>query len=194
MTQESAEKIELEAEPVETEKAEQAEYDTAAYLFNIVEAQITRADTKAGLVIAADSVFATALLLASRGALLALFKPDAVFWERLNAVTVLVIFVLLMISTLSALIATRPALKVRTNNEGTLFFFGRIARMDHKKFVDTFTVQETHELRHAILTEVHNTSQIAARKFRLMRYSIDSLIAASALWVIIQVLYGLAPS
>lgn len=176
----------------ETEKTERAEYDTAAYLFNIVEAQITRADTKAGLVIAADSVFATALLLISRGALLALFSPDGTFAERINAIAILAIFVLLLISTLSALIATRPALKIR-NDEGTLFFFGRISRMEHKKFVESFALQETNELRHAILTEVHNTSQIAARKFRLMRTSIDCLIGAVSLWVIIQVLYGLSP-
>ena len=175
-----------------TEKTERAEYDTAAYLFNIVEAQITRADTKAGLVIAADSVFATALLLVSRGALLALFSPVGTLAERTNAIAILAIFVLLLISTLSALIATRPALKVR-NDEGTLFFFGRISRMDHREFVESFALQETNELRHAILTEVHNTSQIAARKFRLMRTSIDCLIGAVSLWVIIQVLYGLTP-
>lgn len=175
------------------EKAERQEYDTAAYLFNIVEAQITRADTKAGLVIAADSVFATALLLVSRGTLLALFSPTATFAARLNALAILAIFVLLLISTLAALIATRPALKVR-NDEGTLFFFGRISRMDHTKFVETFALQETHEMRHAILTEVHNTSQIAARKFRLMRVSIDCLIGAVSLWVILQVLYGLTPA
>ena len=175
-----------------TEKAERKEFDTAAYLFNIIEAQITRADTKAGLVIAADSVFATALLLVSRGTLLALITPTAAFPERLNAVAILVIFVLLLISTLSALIATRPALRVN-NADGTLFFFGRISRMERKHFVESFNLQETHELRHAILTEVHNTSKIAARKFRLMRYSIDCLIGAVGLWIIIQVVYGFTP-
>ncbi len=178
------------------EKAERDEYNTAAYLFNIVEAQITRADTKAGLVIAADSVFATALLLISRGTLLAMVSPTGTIVERINGIAVLTIFSLLLVSTLAALIATRPALKVRQHNdsnEGTLFFFGRIAKMDHQKFVDSFSIQETHELRHAILTEVHNTSRIAARKFRLMRLSIDCLIGAVSLWVIIQLVYGFAP-
>ena len=105
-----------------SEQAERAEFETAAYLFNVVEAQITRADTKAGLVIAADSVFATALLLISRGALLALFMPNAAWFERLNALTILIIFGLLLASTLSALIATRPALRA-PQADGTLFFF-----------------------------------------------------------------------
>lgn len=184
----------IQTEPIDQkEQAERTEYETAVYLFNIVEAQITRADTKAGLVIAADSVFATALLLISRGALLALFSPTGTFAERLNAVAILAIFVLLLISTLAALVATRPALKVR-NDEGTLFFFGRISRMEHEHFVESFALQDTHELRHALLTEVHNTSQIAARKFRLMRTSIDCLLGAVSLWVIIQVLYGLTPN
>ncbi|MDL1896909.1 hypothetical protein FBQ82_11570 [Anaerolineae bacterium CFX7] len=172
------------------EQAERAEFETAAYLFNVVEAQITRADTKAGLVIAADSVFATALLLISRGALLALFMPNAAWFERLNALTILIIFGLLLASTLSALIATRPALRA-PQADGTLFFFGRIARMEPKHFVASFHLQATDELRQALLTEVHNTSKIAARKFRLMRYSIDCLIGAVGLWIIIQIIYGL---
>jgi hypothetical protein len=176
----------------ETEQTAQAEYDTAAYLFNIIEAQITRADTKAGLVVAADSVFATALLLMSRGALLALFSGTAAWHERLNAIAILTIFVLLLFSTLTSLVAARPALKVR-DEEGTLFFFGRISQMEHKHFLESFSLQDASAMRQAILTEVHNTSQIATRKFRLIRYSIDFLIGAVALWVIIQIVYGLTP-
>lgn len=171
---------------------EHAEYDTAAYLFNIIEAQITRADTKAGLVIAADSVFATALLLVSRGTLLALFNSSAPPPQRVAAIINLIVFVLLILSTLYSLIATRPTLKVR-NDEPSLFFFGRIASMEHKKFIETFSLQDTHDLRQAILTEVHNTAQIAARKFALIRRSIDFLIAAVSFWVLIQLLFGLTP-
>ncbi len=180
-----------EAKPI-LQKPEQAEYETAAFLFNVVEAQITRADTKAGLVVAADSVFATALLLVSRGALRALFDSAALDAERLSAVVFLVVFVLLLCSTLFSLFAARPALNVR-DEESTLFFFGRIARLKRHQFVESFSTQETTELRHAILTEVHNTSRIAARKFRLIRYSIDFLIAAVSLWAIIQILFGLTP-
>lgn len=180
-----------ESKPV-PEKQEYAEYETAAFLFNVVEAQITRADTKAGLVVAADSVFATALLLVSRGTLLALSDSGAPVAERISAIVFLVVFVLLLCSTLFSLFAARPALKVR-DEESTLFFFGRISRLKRQQFVESFSVQESAELRHAILTEVHNTSRIAARKFRLIRYSIDFLIAAVSLWVIIQVLFGLTP-
>lgn len=181
----------LEEKIIAQDSPEQEEYETAAYLFNVIEAQITRADTKAGLVIAADSVFATALLLISRGTLLALFTPDAPFYARLNAIVILVIFVLLLCSTLASLIATRPTLRVR--NEGTLFFFGRISQLEHKQFIESFSRQDSKEMRHALLTEVHNISQIAARKFRLIRYSIDFLIGAVSLWVIIQVIYGVTP-
>ncbi len=189
MSAENVLEIKSETAP-SAEKTARQEFDTAAYLFNIVEAQISRADTKAGLVIAADSVFATALLLISRGALLALLAPTAAWYERLNALTILIIFGLLLVSTLTALLATRPALRAN-QADGTLFFFGRIARMDANQFVASFNLQEMDELRRDVLTEVHNISKIAARKFRLMRYSIDCLIGAVGLWVIIQILYGL---
>ena len=38
----------------------------ASFLFNLIEAQITRADTKAGLVIAADSVLITVSVFFTR--------------------------------------------------------------------------------------------------------------------------------
>lgn len=164
----------------------------AAFLYGVIEAQITRADTKAGLVVAADSVFATALFLASRGWLLHLFDPAATLPLRAIALIMILIFGALLFSTLYALAATRPALKVR-DDVGTLFMFTRIAQLDHGTYLDHFAAQGTAELRRALLTEVHNTAQIATRKFKRVRYSIDFLIIAVVLWVVLQLLFGLLP-
>lgn len=164
----------------------------AAFLYGVIEAQITRADTKAGLVVAADSVFATALFLSSRGTLLHLFSSTALLSLRVFALITILVFGALLASTLFALAATRPTLKVR-NDEGTLFFFSRIARLDHSTYLDHFAAQDSSELRRALLTEVHNTAQIAMRKFVRVRYSIDFLIIAVVLWAVLQLLFGLLP-
>jgi Pycsar effector protein len=175
---------------------QQNELELAAFLFSVIESQITRADTKAGLVIAADSVFITALLLVSRGSLLQLLDGAAHWVVRGESLIALVVFGLLIFSTLCSLVAARPALKapsarVRTADPGTLFFFNRISQMSHDEYVDTFTVQSSNQLRRAVLTEVHNASQIAKRKFRLVQYSIDLLIVAVGLWAILHVLLTL---
>lgn len=169
-----------------------AEIQTASFLFTLIEAQITRADTKAGLVVAADSVFATALLLVSRGILLPLLDPNALALARVSAFVIAVVFVLLLCSTLFALVAARPNLSVRTD-ENTLFFFGRISQLEHGEFIDHFSGQDAAQIRRGILTEIHNTSLIAARKFRLVRYSLDFLIGAVGLWVLIQAVVALTP-
>lgn len=169
------------------------ELELAAFLFNLIEAQITRADTKAGLVVAADTVFATALLLSSRGTLALVGDGSAPPLERAAGALLGVLFVTVLASTLCALVAARPTLKVR-DDEGTLFFFSRISRMGHDEYVNTFAAQDPALLRKALLTEVHNTAQIAMRKFRLIRYSLDFLIAAIALWAVVQVVLGLLSS
>ncbi len=167
-----------------------SELELATFLFNIIESQITRADTKAGLVVAADVVFVTALLLVSRGTLLHLFDAGAGMLAWLSAVITLLVFVALVCSTLFALFAARPTLRVR-NDEGTLFFFARIASMEIDPYVQSFSAQPTAELVRTILTEVHTAALIATSKFKRIRYSIDFLIAAVILWAILQVLVGL---
>lgn len=179
--------------PTPEQRLEQEkELQLATFLFSLIEAQITRADTKAGLVVAADTVFVTAILLSSRGVILHLLDPSASLVARAAAVLSLLTFVNLICSTLFALTAARPALKVR-DDEGTLFFFGRIAQMDHPEYLDSFSAQNPTALRHAILTEVHNTSLIAMRKFARVRHSLDFLIAATVLYALLQVLTGLLP-
>jgi len=178
------------ASPIQQTDA-QNELELAAFLFQVIESQITRADTKAGLVVAADVVFVTALLLVSRGTFLQLVNPRSDPFGIVIAIIDLLVFVTLICSTLFALFATRPSLRVR-KDPGTLFFFSRIARMDLDEYVNTFSAQSTQDLRRAVLTEVHTTALIATTKFQRIRYSIDFLIVAVILWAMLQVLIGLS--
>ena len=57
---------EIETPPPNETVSEQELRSLSSFLFNIIESQITRADTKAGLVIAADSVLITVGLFLSR--------------------------------------------------------------------------------------------------------------------------------
>lgn len=165
----------------------------ASFLFNLIEAQITRADTKAGLVIAADAVLITVGLLFTRqGAITILASNSAPPLERVMSMLTVLMFGALFISMLNALLAARPALSVKGGGE-TLFFFGRIAQYSHREFLDVFSSQTLTQQHEAILTEVYNTARIATKKFARVRYSIDYLLIALVLWGLIVLDTALLP-
>lgn len=160
----------------------------AAFLFNLIEAQITRADTKAGLVVAADSFFITlGIFFTRRGAILMVFDSGVPPVERILSILYMLVFAAVFCSMFYGLLATRPALTKRGSG-GTLFFFGRIAQHEHGEFLDIFSKQSLADHRVSLLTEVHNTARIASVKFKRVRYSIDFLILALVLWAVIVLL------
>lgn len=159
----------------------------AAFLFNLIEAQITRADTKAGLVIAADAVLITvSLLLTRRGAIIIIFDPTTSLLDTLMSFFTVCMFGALFLSMLTALVATRPSLRVKGGGE-TLFFFGRIAQYTHSEFLKVFSEQSVAQHHASLLTEVYNTARIASNKFKLVRYSIDGLLVALFFWACIVI-------
>ncbi len=181
-------------EPIELKDIEKSHpeeiTDLAAFLYDLIENQITRADTKAGLILAADTVFATAASLLSRGTIVNLVTNSTPTANRLIAGLTILTFGALLCSTLFALRVARPILKGHSTS-GTLFFFSRIAQMSQQDFIDRFNSQSPAELRRSLLTEVHATAQLANQKFIRIRYSLDFLIAAIFLWGLIQIVIAL---
>ena len=181
----------LELKDMERENPPDEIRDLAAFLYDLIENQITRGDTKAGLILAADTVFATAVSLLSRGAVVNLVTNSAPIANRVVAALTILTFGALLCSTLFALQVARPVLKGHSAG-GTLFFFGKISQMSQQEFVDQFTRQSPAELRSSLLTEVHTTARLASKKFTRIRYSLDFLIAAIFLWGMIQIVVALA--
>jgi hypothetical protein len=165
--------------------------DLSVNLFNLIENQITRADTKAGLILAADTVFATAASLLSKGVILNLFDNAAPFNVRLTAILTVLTIAALFCSTVFALLVARPVMRAHDAG-GTLFFFGRISLMGYEDFVSKFTEQSSEDFRKSLLTEVHTTARLARKKFIRIRYSLDFLIAAILLWGAIQIVAALS--
>lgn len=165
-------------------------HQLAGFLYELFESQITRADTKAGLIIAATTVFAAGLILFSKGTLLNVMSATASFSSRLTGLFMVLTFISLALSMIYALLVARPILQDQGTG-GTLFFFGKISRMSYPEFVKKFSHQSTEELREALLTEVHNTARLANQKFIRIRHSLDFLIAAVVLWSLVQLMVGL---
>ena len=166
----------------------------AAFLFNLIEAQITRADTKAGLVIAADSVLVTgALFQAHHRAIALVFDGSAAASGRLVGALMVLMFGALLLSIMHGLIAARPSLSVKGDDGGSLFFFSHIAGLSDAEFRETFSRLSVDQLQSSLLSEVYNTARIANDKFARIRHSIDWLIVSVVLWSLIEIVLGLFP-
>lgn len=163
--------------------------DMAAFLYELFESQITRADTKAGLIIAAATVFAAGLILFSKGALPNMFNASLALGPRLTGLFIVLTYLALALSTIFALLVARPIMQGHPTS--TLFFFGKINRMTYAEFVEQFSSQTSQQLRDALMTEVHTTARLANQKFMLIRYSLDFLIAAVFLWTLVQLMIAL---
>ena len=165
--------------------------DLAVNLFNLIENQITRADTKAGLIVAADTVLATGASLWSKSTIINLVNDAAPFSARASAFFTIMTFGALLCSTLFALWVARPVMHAHETG-GTLFFFGRISQMTYEDFAAKFSDQPPEQLRASLLAEIHTTAKLARKKFLRIRYSLDFLIAAVFLWGMVQIVAALS--
>ncbi|MBI5303939.1 MAG: hypothetical protein HY868_17515 [Chloroflexi bacterium] len=161
--------------------------DLAEMLFDHIEAQVNRADTKAGLILAADTLFATTIATMSKGVVAALFAPAFAPLERLSALLTILMFVAVFVSAVYALIIARPVLRL-PKRERKLYFFGRIVEFNAPDFIDAFSKQTVKQAREGLLNEVYTLAVIANRKFLRLQRSFDFLIAALVLWAMIQVI------
>jgi len=184
-------------EPFELKDIERTNADEitnlAAFLYALIENLITRADTKAGLILAADTVFAAVLIVLSKGAIVNLLDNSAVFASRFIGLLAILTFAALLLSSIFVLLVARPIILSGGKASSSLFFFDRISQMSVQDFVKQFSSQSSAELRNSLLTEVHMTARLARQKFIRIRYSLDFLIVAVMLWAIMQIMVALSP-
>ena len=165
--------------------------DQAMNLFNLIESQITRADTKAGLIVAGDTVLAVGVSVWTESTLLNLFDNSASLNARAMAFFTILTLAALFFSTVYALLVARPVMRAHEAG-GTLFFFGRISQMSYEDFVVKFSGQSSEEFRQSLFTEVYTTARLAQKKFLRIRYSLDFLIASVFLWGMVLIVMGLS--
>jgi hypothetical protein len=163
----------------------------AVLLFDHIEGQLARADNKAQLVLAADTLLAAALTL-SGGGIGKIFTAGMTFGETASGLIGVLLFLSLIVSIFFAILASKPILKA-PNQERNLFFFGHIAACEPDEFVTHFLNQTGDDMREALLGQVYVKSKIASYKFAWVRRSTNFLIVALALWAISQILLLVVP-
>jgi hypothetical protein len=167
--------------------------ELATLLFDDIEGQISRADTKAELTITADGILAaavTSLSPVSPTALVAtLTNGAAPLTSRVAAGGTILLFIALLVSILCALLVVRP--RLRHPGRPSLVYFGQIARLSEAVFIARFLKQSDTEAMVALLADIHTKARIARRKYAGVGLSVILLIVALALWVgaiLVQVL------
>ena len=175
--------------------AEQASAATAAdeitpevawSLFQHVEDQINRSDTKAQVVLAADAILLGWFSTQNASLLQAIFNGQAAVAERIASLLVALVFVGLFLSVTCGLVVIWP--RATTPEDETLVYFRSIARQRRSEFVAAFLSQSRVEVTRNILAAVHATARIAYRKFRWVSFSIGFLLATLVLWAPLQVI------
>lgn len=164
----------------------------AAMLFDHIEQQISAADTKAQLTLAADTLLVAALTLSSENIFAGFLDSGLAFSTRLAIWVNLALFVYLIISIYYSILTVRPNLipPVQSRN---LFFFGHIMQFSERDFIETFSGQSEHVTRENLLAQVHKKAIIVNNKFIRMKRSVDFLLAALILWGLLQVVLIFSP-
>jgi hypothetical protein len=159
--------------------------ELATLLFDDIEGQISRADTKAELTITGDGILAAAVTSLGKDSPTALVAAvvdgAAPLAARIAAAGTILLFAALLVSILCALLVVRP--RLRHPGRSSLVYFGQIARLSEADFIDRFLKQSDAEAMAALLADIHTKARIARRKYMGVSLSVILLIVALALWV-----------
>jgi hypothetical protein len=163
----------------------------ATLLFEQTANQISLADTKAQLTLAADALLVAAITPLSKGIVGRLFDQSQPILTRMASACTIGTYIALLLSFAFALIAVRPRLHTR-GHQPSVMFFRQIISLPEANFVERFLTQTPEQVHRAILSEVYAQSVIASRKFVGVRWSVIFLFAAMVLWAGAQGLLAVA--
>jgi hypothetical protein len=165
--------------------------EVALALFDHLDDQINRTDTKAQVVLATDALllgwFSTQHLIAMQ----ALLGGHAAAAARIAALLTAFVFVGLFLSLASGLMVIWPRAGAATGT--TLVYFVGISRRSEPGFVAAFLHQPRAEVIQNVLAGVHATARIVQQKFRWVSVSVASLLATLVLWTALEVLRVAVP-
>jgi len=158
----------------------------AILMFEHIEEQIGRADTKAQLTLAADALLVGTLASLGKGTASSLLSNTSPVLDRLADLFTILMFLALICSVYWAIRVVNPHL--RGSKRFTLMYFGQISQMNEDDFIQKFLNQSLHDLKVSTLAQVHTTARIAQLKFTRARWSVNFLLMSLVFWTIIQLL------
>ena len=164
--------------------------ELCAIIYGYLGGQITLADTKAQLTLAADALLASAILSLDKSVVLGILDASTPLLTRLATLLMIGMFGALLVSVYYALRVARPTLM--PSKRSNMFYFVDVTRMSEETFRTRFLTQTPDDITDALLEEVYLLSHIAYRKFERVGRSLTWLVVAFVLWGIAQVFYTFA--
>ncbi len=160
--------------------------DVALSLFEHIEDQINRTDTKAQVVLAADAILLGWFGTQNPTAMQTMLDGHVSAGGRAASWLIALVFVGLFLSLACGLVVIWP--RAGRSEGSSLVYFGAIAGRSEPEFVATFLRQSRVEVTRSVLAGVHAKARIAAQKFRWVSLSVVFLLATLVLWTALQVI------
>jgi Pycsar effector protein len=159
--------------------------ELAKLLYEHIEGQIARVDTKAQLVLAADTILVVILTSIDKSIVTGILNNTAPLINKLTSILIISMFIALIISIYYTLLVIKPEFRSRQKRPSRLYF-GSIAQLGEEEFVEKFLNQSSHDVVTSVLGQVYAKSQVAERKFIVIRNSLNFLFVALILWAVVQ--------
>jgi hypothetical protein len=154
-----------------------------------LDTQISIADTKAQLIMTANTILIASMVIAP-GSLGAVLSGQAVT-PRDSLVTLLLLGMgaCLVVSIYNALRSSGP--RMTASRRPNLFFFGHVAAMSEEEFEESFLGMNMMDVKSAVLRQIYAKSVIVQRKYKHIHLAIRFLFLALGLWLIARVIGAL---
>ncbi|MDL5055786.1 DUF5706 domain-containing protein [Oscillatoria laete-virens NRMC-F 0139] len=149
--------------------------------FISLDTQIGIADTKAQLIMAANTILVASIAFNPGAFTTVVFGDGGTLLARISLGLSLAMLIALVTSIFFALGSSRPNL--RGSQRRNLFFFGHAAEMDEDDFLEQFMGMTMEEVKTAIIGQIHAKSIIVVNKYRQIRLSLVFLFTGLLLWI-----------
>lgn len=149
--------------------------------FISLDTQIGIADTKAQLIMAANTILVASIAFSPGTFSTVLLGDGGTLLQRISAGLSLAMLMALVTSIFFALGSSRPNL--RGSRRRNLFFFGHVAEMDEDEYLAAFMGMTMDQVKAAVIGQIHAKSGIVANKYRQIRLSLVFLFAGLILWI-----------
>lgn len=167
------------------ERTEQnAESRLAMKMLDNLYDQNVLAERKINALFGANTLLVAALALGGQ-VTLADLSESADILILLGVVVRVLLLTAVAFSTLSALFALVPRIKVRS--KPSVFFFGTVASVeDADDFIAQFDATSEEERRRQLLDQVYVNSVIVTEKYKWIRRAAISLVVSLLMWILLQ--------
>ena len=159
-------------------------------LYQQMDSQITLADSKAQLIITANAIIIASITL-DQGAIRRILAAGTSPADRVGLGLSIAMIVCIMLSVFYALATTRPNLAPPTQVLN-LFFWGHIAQIPEAEYREKFMGMSIDEVKLSVITQIHASSRVVARKFRHVQHSLDFLFISLVLYLLTYIVNGMA--